>query len=990
MCLTLLSCAPRNNAYSELKAGFGNPPDQSRPGVYWYFMDGNRTKEGMTKDLESMSEKGIGSVVFLEVNVGVPRGNVDFLSEEWKDMFRHAVSETERLGIEMTLGIGPGWAGSGGPWVKPEQSMRHLVASRTTVTTPGKQTITLEVPPARRPFFGEGALTPELREISNGYYEDIAVLAFPTPPEGQRVEDTDEKALYYRAPYTSAKGVKQFLPPHSTNTSNTNASNTDTSNTDASATAEGIKKADIHVLSTLLKSDGTLTWDVPEGSWTILRFGARNNGAVTRPAPVPGLGFEADKFDTVSIRAHLDTFVGELLQSIDYKPDPNRRGGLKFLHIDSWEMGAQNWTDDFREEFAKRRGYDPLPYYPVYLGMVVENKDISERFLWDLRLTSQELIVENHAGYVREYAHKHGMLLSIEPYDMTPCADLELGAAADVPMCEFWSAGYGFNSVFSVKEGSSLSHLKGQSIVPAEAFTSQFDGWNQHPGSIKNQTNWAFTFGVNRLVFHTFQHQPLEDDKRPGMTMGPYGIHWDRGQTWWSMVEGFHDYVRKCQFMLQQGRTVSDILFLTPETAPFVFESPESALIRRDSEFLPDHKGYSFDACPPSLLHTTYAENSELVFPSGARYRLLVLPEYETMTVAMLEKIGQLANNGVTVIGNPPSRTPGLAGYPENEPKLQKLVTDIWGGSELPSGLRERAYGKGKILWGTTIKENLDKLYPSYSILRQALQKNGIPENFTSADNNIRYTHRTGNGFDIYFVSNCADYPVSSECAFRITGKTPELWHPSTGETRELTQFTQQNSVTSIPLRFEPYESYFIVFAKDGNKVTGEPNFGEYTPLQALNGAWKVSFEPQWGGPAETTFETLTDWSAHTDEGIKYYSGTATYKQSFELDNLPSERIFLNIGKADVMARVKLNGKNVGILWCAPWRVEITDYVVAGKNELEIDVANLWVNRLVGDLRQSGNPAAKTFTHTTYKHYNADTPLTAAGLQGPVSIEIYK
>ncbi|MDB5147802.1 MAG: acetyl xylan esterase, partial [Mucilaginibacter sp.] len=342
---------------SKLKAGFINPPDSAKPGVYWYFMDGNMSARSITADLESMKKAGIGNLIFLEVNVGVPRGPVDFLSEEWQNMFTHAVKEAKLLGIEITLGIGPGWTGSGGPWVPVSQSMQHLVSSTINITGGSGQPITLPVPQPKAPYFGEGAFTQELKKQWTDFYEDVAVIAYPTPVATlAKIADIDEKALYYRAPYSSVKGVKQYLPYVVTY--------------QEPAKDAIIDKSKIIDLTGKLRADGMLDWIAPKGNWTIMRLGKRNNGAITRPAPVPGLGFEADKFDTVALSAHLENYVGKLLHKTG-KPDAAAQGGLKRLHIDSWEMGAQNWTGNFRAEFIKRRGYDPLPYYPVYAGNVV-------------------------------------------------------------------------------------------------------------------------------------------------------------------------------------------------------------------------------------------------------------------------------------------------------------------------------------------------------------------------------------------------------------------------------------------------------------------------------------------------------------------------------------------------------------------------------------------------------------------------------------------
>ena len=585
-----------------------------------------------------------------------------FLSDEWQDLFKHAVREAERLGIAITLGVGPGWSGSGGPWVSGKESMQHLVTSSIQVSGNDKKKLILPKPAPKPPYFGEGGFTPELKKRWEDYYEDVAVLAFPTPSADFKIEDTDEKALYYRAPYTSKPGVKQFLPSL------------------ASYKEPGkeavIAQNKIIDVTRFLKPDGTLEWKVPGGNWTIMRLGSRNNGAVTRPAPLPGLGFEADKFDTTAINSHMANFTGKLFKKIGI-PDKKLQGGLKMLHMDSWEMGAQNWSPRFREEFKKRRGYDPLPYYPVYSGLVVESLEKSERFLWDLRQTAQELVIENHAMHLKKYAKRYNLSFSIEPYDMNPTADMELGAVADVPMCEFWSKGYGFNSSFSCIQAASIAHVNGQQVVAAEAFTAHKEDWKQYPGSMKNQGDWAFAAGVNKLVYHTFQHQFLNDNLKPGMTMGPYGVHWDRSQTWWPMAEGYHKYISRCQYILQQGKTVVDILYLTPEGAPHVFRAPASALT--GDEVLPDRRGYNFDGCSPSQLHTASVKNKRIVFPGGASYRILVLPATETMNPALLDKIVSLAKEGAVIVGNPPKKSPGLMNYPECDKLVVSKAVLMWG-----------------------------------------------------------------------------------------------------------------------------------------------------------------------------------------------------------------------------------------------------------------------------------------------------------------------
>ncbi len=979
-----------NNSISgSLQSAFEHPPDSCKPGVYWYFMDGNMSGNKMTEDLESMKKAGIGNVVFLEVNVGIPRGPVDFLSEQWQGLFKHAVREAERLGIAITLGTGPGWTGSGGPWVAPAQSMQDLVSSSTQVSRTGIQKITLQKPAPRKPYFGEGGFTPGLKKQWEEFYKDVAVLAFPTPSTFNKINDIDEKALVYRAPYSSAKNVKQYFPslvvyPEVPSTSI-------------------IKKAGIIDLTNKLQADGTINWDVPAGNWTIMRFGSRNNGAVTRPAPFPGLGFESDKFDSVALDAHLDQFIGKLLRKIGGL-NTKSPGGLKMLHMDSWEMGAQNWTSKFREEFIKRRGYDPLPFYPVYSGNIIESTEISERFLWDLRMTSQELILEQHASYLKNYAHSKGLRLSIEPYDMNPTADLELGAIADVPMSEFWSKDYGFNTSFSVIEATSIAHVNGIALVPAEAFTAEKnEGWKQHPASMKEQGDWAFAAGINRFVYHTFQHQELNDSLRPGMTMGPYGIHWDRGQTWWPMVGAYHDYISRCQFMLQQGRTVADILYLAPEGAPHVFRPPASAM--KGDVFIPDRKGYNFDGCSPGQLYHATIKNNRIVFPGGASYRLLILPAVETMTPNLLEKIRSLVNDGAVVVGAAPKKSPGLSGFPECDSKVQSLAAELWGAAKNISQKNEHVYGKGKIINSGDINLNKDSsLYPAYDITAALLHEMGVAEDFKSTAS-IRYTHRTTDERDVYFVANGTAQPIMADCEFRSDKGGPELWDPISGKTRMLPEYSASNGSTKVPLQFDSYQSFFIVFSKHPTSLKSNgKNFPGNTLVTELKAPWTVSFDTRWGGPAKIEFSKLDDWTTRPESGIKYYSGIATYKQSFDL--LPNthkgKNLYLDLGEVKNIARVNLNGKDLGVVWTDPWTVDITGVVKQRDNQLEVEVANLWPNRLIGDEQLpddgikngkwpdwllKGTPRTSgRYTFTTYRHYKKDSPLLRSGLLGPVTI----
>jgi hypothetical protein len=1116
-------------AAASLPDAFHEPPDAARPGVYWYFMDGNLSREGMTRDLESMKAAGLGHLVFLEVNVGVPRGPVDFLSEEWQDLFAHAVRESERLGIEITLGAGPGWTGSGGPWVKPEQSMQHLVAGRVDVQGPGRFGGPLPLPPPHRPFFGD--VPASMRPQWESFHEEVAVLAFPLPAVAATIEDIDEKSLVYRAPFSSQPNVKPHLaaPAHFPDD------------------PEGatIPLDAMMDLTERLGPGGSLDWDIPEGRWTVLRFVSRNNGASTRPAPEPGIGFECDKFDAAALDAHFEKYIGSLLRKVGPR-QPGR--GWTMLHMDSWEMGAQNWTPRFREEFRQRRGYDPLPFYPAYAGLIVDSREQTERFLWDLRLTSQELVLENHAEHLKRLGRVHGFTLSIEPYDMNPANDFDLGAVADVPMCEFWSLG--FDTAFSCHTASSIAHVLGLPVVAAEAFTgAPGENWRFHPGSLKNQGDWAFATGINRLTYHTFAHKP--DEGRPGMVMGPYGVHWDRGQTWWPMVADYHRYITRCQHLLRQGRTVADVLYLMPEGAPNVFQPPASAF--SGNSRMPDRRGYNFDGCSAlTLMRLARVRDGNVVFPGGASYRLLVLPNGETMTPELLDKVASLVRNGATVVGNPPLKSPSLAGYPECDEEVAQRAAAIWGNLEPPADVRTRFHGLGRVVWGQPLRGNdetgepsaipeakwiwqpngdparsapvgkatfhrrfivapgrelrsaqlemtadnsfvatlngtrvlegdnfhqidaadvrtsvkpgtniltvvaanggstpnpagligalqlwfadesqetvvtdglwtsaineagetmtaakvlgpaamapwrlkpqpaIAPLYPDYELTAALLSEQGVPEDFASPGP-LRYTHRHLPNREIYFVANRSTDPVKTTATFRVANGQPELWNPRDGTIRALPEFTCSDNLTTVPLRFEPFESGFVVFPTRKAAVAAAPpttstrNFTELAGSGRIEGPWAVSFDPSMGAPAEVRFDRLDDWTTRPEPGLKHYSGIATYRTAFDLP--PSAianqaPLFLDLGRVEVMARVRVNGTDCGVVWAAPWRVDIRQATRPAGNTLEIEVANLWPNRMIGD---AASPQPK-FTQTTYRPYQAEDPLLPSGLLGPVRL----
>ncbi|HPM80910.1 MAG TPA: glycosyl hydrolase [Candidatus Anammoximicrobium sp.] len=1118
-----------------LERGFVNPPASAKPWTYFFVMDGNLTREGITADFEAIARAGLGGVLFMEVNVGIPRGPVEFMSPQWRQLFKHAVAEAERLGLQLTLNAGPGWTGSGGPWVKPEQSMQHVVASAADVVGPKRFDETLPRPQRHPAFFGDGHLPADLEKVKNEFYRDLFVLAFPTPAGEARIADIDEKALYVRAPYSSQPNVKAFLP---------------TAASYPPLPAESVIASDRSVdLTDKLDGDGRLVWDVPEGRWTILRFGATSTGATTRPAPAPGLGLECDKLDKAALDAHFEAFIGTLLREIGPRLQ-SPHAGWNMLHIDSWEMGAANWTAAFRDEFRRRRGYDPLHYLPTITGRVVDSLEISERFLWDLRQTAKELVIANHAQHLKELGRRHGFGLSIEPYDMTPCADMSLGGVADVPMCEFWL--YGFNTSFSVIQAASIAHTCGRPVVAAEAFTSSAaERWQAHPGSVKSLGDWAFCTGVNRIVFHRYQHQP-QLDRWPGMTFGPYGVHWERTQTWWNMAPAYHAYLARCQFLLRQGLPVADVCYLVAEGAPHVFRPPTPATRGNP----PDRPGYNFDGCAPeTLLERMSVQDGRLVLPDGMSYRVLVLPKLDTMTPGLVRKVKELVDAGATVVGPRPLKSPGLSGYPSCDDEIRQLAAELWGDCD-GKKVVEHNFGKGRVVWDAGPQETLaeDKRNPldeakwiwypegqpaasapvgkrffrrvvdlkngakvatarvfmtadnsftlfvngneagdggnfhetysmdvssllkpgvnvlavaaenggetpnpagligalvvkfgdgrelrvptdrtwqsaptagsgwatgnavagwaaamelgprgmapwrhrgevvsspeqygDFAVVAGVLSKMGILPDFES-DRKLRYIHRHTSDADIYFIANGTNEQLSAGCTFRVWGKAPEIWDPVTGAQRPAAAYQQADGRTTVPLEFAPNGSLFVVFRKptDAAPANGR-NFPEFKTLQELAGPWTVHFDLKWGGPTSIEFPALISWSAHAEDGVKFYSGTAMYRKTFPLQAKPQSGMVLDLGKVQVMAQVRLNGKDLGVVWTPPYRVDISDAAKVGENTLEISVANLWPNRLIGD---QSLPPEKRLTSTTWNPFPKDAPLLESGLLGPVTLQV--
>ncbi len=694
--LTVVGCATIASAADPWEQQFTQPPSWSRPWVYWFPLSGNLTKEGITADLEAMQRVGIGGVLYMEVEQGTPAGPADFAGPLWRELFQHACREADRLGLELNMNNDAGWCGSGGPWITPEQSMQKVVWTETVLEGP-------------RTFDGVVAQPASLFN----FYRDIAVLAMPLPEGDAKIASIAGKASFVTQHFPPQRAEFASLPQE-----------------------EVIAREGIRDISERMNAEGNLAWDVPEGKWLVLRVGHTTTGKDNHPAPEPGRGLECDKFNPAAAESHFEALVGKLIAD-----NPSLVGDGKVFvstHIDSWEVGSQNWTPNMREEFRRRRGYDLWPFLPVFTGRVVGSLELSERFLWDLRQTVSDLIVENYAGKFRQLANQHGLRLSIEAYG-EPADDMTYAGQADEPMSEFWSWAK-YSAAESCTEMASAAHTYGKRILGAEAFTAtDAEKWLGHPGNIKDLGDWAFCEGVNRFVFHRYAAQPWLD-RAPGISMGPWGLHYERTQTWWEQSQAWHEYLARCQYMLQQGLFVADLCYLQPEGAPRQFLPPPGTSI---APFV--RGGYNFDGCTSEVVLTRMSVvDGRIVLPDGMSYRALVLPQVETMTPKLLSKIKELIEAGATVFTpTKPVKAPGLSDYPNCDQQVQQLAQEIWGTDTPPAEITTRSVGQGHVVWGGELSPQPTAEERSIPQLRGAQwiwQKKGNPA--AAADVGMCYFRR--------------------------------------------------------------------------------------------------------------------------------------------------------------------------------------------------------------------------------------------------------
>lgn len=711
-----------------------------------------------------------------------------------------------------------------------------------------------------------------------------------------------------------------------------------------------------------MRPDGTLDWVPPKGQWRILRLGTSLLGTRNHPATLEATGLEVDKYDGPAVRRYLDTYLGAYRDTVGAAMIGEH--GIRALLTDSSEVGAANWTPRMVEHFKALRGYDPTPWLPALTGVLVGTRAQSDAFLFDFRRTLADLLASEHYGTIAAVAHENGLKLygeALEDHRPMLGDDMAMRSHTDVPMAAMWTPDVNrpiATYVADIKGAASVAHLYGQNLVAAESLTSANKPWAFGPSDLRPVIDLEFATGVNRPVIHTSVHQPL-DDKIPGLSLFYFGQFFNCHESWAEMARPWMDYMARNSVMLQRGRNVADVAYFYGEEAPLTGLYGDTAVADAPTR-------YAYDFANADVVTTLLSvDHGDLVAKSGARYKLLYLGgSSRRMTLPMLRRIADLVREGATVVGPAPIGSPGLGG---DTPEYDALIKILWPGAPVATVGQGRVIANGDVeaalgLIGVTPDFNHSKPHPETQIL---------------------FVHRRLDDGEVYFVNNRQNLDEQVEARFRVTGKVPEIWHADTGKS-EPVSYRIEGAETVVPLNFGPQDSFFVVFRKSATAAMLEVAEPTFTPVAALNGAWRVAFQANRGAPASITLPTLGSLSEQADPGVKYFSGIATYTKSFNLarNTPPGTPMMLDLGKVGVIAEVRVNGNLIGTVWHAPYRLDIGPALKRGRNMLDIRVADLWVNRLIGDAQ----PEAKKITFTTIPTYNAKSPLVPAGLIGPVRL----
>lgn len=1060
----LMGCA----AADKRETGFVTPPSSVQTGTYWYWIEGNISKEGVEKDLEAMKAAGINRAFVANIGgagTGDPNSQykVEFMSDEWWNITRAALKKATELGIDIGMFNSPGWSQSGGPWIKAGQTMRYLNSSRTVVKGPGQVTVKLPQPadefqdvkvvafpnptPAGTvlttanasitavPSMGDltaltdGDNSTDVRFATNGEYiieinpqdwftarsivvrpapasintdvelqamdadgryqtvsrfninrtrdwkkvgfdpyADVAMSFDPVKSDSYRVvfRSVGAGAGIAELALSSVPRVERYKEKSLAKLFQSEVPAWDEylwrEQPQADDRSMAVQPGQVIDLSDKMTADGTLKWDVPEGEWTVLRTGMTPTGVVNEPACPDATGYEVDKLSRKHAEEHFDAYIGEILRRIP----ADERKSFKLLVQDSYEVGGQNFTDDMIPVFKERYGYDPVPYLPVLSGVVVGSQHDSDAFLWDLRRLVADKISYDYVGGSREVAHKHGLTTWLENYGHWgfPGEFLQYGGQADEVGGEFW-ADPPLGDIEN-RLATSCAHIYGKKLTSSETSTSAGPSFVRTPSSLKQRMDRFFTYGVNNTVLHLYISQPSED-RLPGSNAW-FGTEFNRNNTWFKHMDLYTQYIKRCNYMMRQGWYQADVAYFIGEDAPRMVGIMEP--------WIP--AGYQFEHMNAEvIMRDMTVKDGMLTLPHGVQFKVLVLPRrLKTMRPELLEKIERLILDGAIVMGPAPERSPSLQNQPEADRRVKEMAARIWGDVD-GVNVKQRCYGKGMICDGL----DFETLFAQLGYVPDCKVPDGM---------NVYQGHQKDGDTDIYILSNQDNRALTMDVAFRVTGKQPELWDPVTGVIRKLPAFRQEEKTTVVPMKLDKNECVFVVFREKGepSATTLEANYPAPLRTQEATGEWNVTFESAFKTPSPVRMATLDNLSDNANDSIRYFSGTATYTTSVNLDRAGrGEHMLMAFDNVGTMAKVYINGKYAGGVWTAPYRLDVTDFVKDGRNDVKVEVVNTWVNRIVGDMNL---PESERETYLFVNHLNAKTPLPPSGIIGKVKFETMK
>ena len=1100
--------AQEQSASDPLKAGFENPPQSARPRVWWHWMNGNITKEGIKLDLDWMHRIGLAGFQNFDAALQTPQvveHRLAYMTPEWKDAFKYAITLGNQYGMEMAIAGSPGWSESGGPWVPASEGMKKYVWGETLVAGGKPFSGILNHPPTNTGAFQNIGIRDDMgaadQKKTPDFYADAAVFAYKRPRTDDSMQALDAKItssgesldaamltdgdleeetflpipaegeaswIQYEFPHPQTIRAITFVtrdpswqeslvyklaPPDKALESSDDGQNwklvTKLESGDAPeqtisfapvtarffrvtfertppppvpdwavgidpaslaahmppaargypiaelvlhpgarvnhfeekaafvpeddlyhlatppvGAEDAIAKSNVVDLTAKMTADGKLDWTPPAGDWVVVRLGYSLLGITNHPATPEATGLEVDKLNHRYVRNYFEKYLDSYKETVG--PDLIGRHGIHYVINDSWEAGSQNWTDDMIAQFKKLRGYDPTPWLPVLTGEVVVSAEASDQFLWDFRKTIADLIANEHYGQLEETLHEWNMGHYGESHESGRAfvADgMEVKKFNEVPMSAMWTQTpgvnnelYGYNA--DDRESASVAHIYGQNLAAAESMTAAAAPWAWSPATLKPTADQEFLNGIKRFVIHESAHQPLVG-KAPGMTLGPFGQWFNRNETWADQAGVWVDYLARTSFLLQQGKFGADVLYFYGE------DSNLTAIFDRKSPDVP--AGYGFDYVnADALIHELHSVNGRIETKSGMSYRVLGLDPYSRhMSLPVLRAIHTLVENGAVVAGPKPDNDPSLA---DDQAEFKTLDDELFG-----DGTGTHKVGKGTVYAGQS--------------LGAALQAMQVAPDFDypkSGDTRLEFVHRRLPDGDLYFVDNRGDNGHKVEATFRVAGKEAELWHAETGET-EPASFRIADGRTTVPLDLEPWGSVFVVFRKSTTQTSRTVPAGEKKDLATIDGPWTIRFQSGRGAPDSITMDKLASWSDSDNLGVKYFSGIGAYTKTFDAPSSwfgRGAQVWIDLGDVKNLAEVLVNGKSLGIVWHAPYRVNITSALKPGSNELEVKVTNAWVNRLIGDEQ----PGATRITFADVKPYKANSPLLPSGLLGPVSL----